>query len=263
MPQIDKFELLMGLGLSPNQARVYQTILQLGNATVLNIAKSSSVRREDVYKVLPALDKMGLIEKLLGKPTIIRATPVAGALASLIIDEKVKSDERITSMKMKFQELSNAKWVQPAPMSEDESLYVLMPKGRSIIAKLADLVSNSKSSIFGIDALKEIFHGASLLSSETKKAIHNGAAVNVIIEDYNSDVNQKKQVRQAINIKSANFRFHKSTLSRFVVFDNKDAMISTSRKKDSEDTSALWTNDANLIGVLRGYFDAAWSESEE
>jgi len=57
----------MGLGLSPNQAKVYQTILKLGNVPVGLIAKSSSVRREDVYKVLPTLEKMGLIEKLLGK----------------------------------------------------------------------------------------------------------------------------------------------------------------------------------------------------
>ena len=53
----------MGLGLSPNQAKVYQTILKLGNVPVGLIAKSSSVRREDVYKVLPTLEKMGLIEK--------------------------------------------------------------------------------------------------------------------------------------------------------------------------------------------------------
>jgi hypothetical protein len=40
-------------------------------------------------------------------------------------------------------------------------------------------------------------------------------------------------------------------------------MISTNRKNSSEDTSALWTTDTNLIGVLRGYFETAWSESEE
>jgi len=95
LTELDKTDLLVGLGLTPNQAKVYQTILKLGNTTVGQIAKSTPVRREDIYKVLPALEKMGLIEKLLGKPAIIRATPVAGALTSLILDEKVKSDEKI------------------------------------------------------------------------------------------------------------------------------------------------------------------------
>lgn len=53
----DNTELLMGLGLSPNQAKVYHSILKAGDATVGMIAKSSAVRREDIYKVLPALKK--------------------------------------------------------------------------------------------------------------------------------------------------------------------------------------------------------------
>ncbi len=142
--EIDKSDLLMGLGLTPNQAKVYHTILKIGSATVIQIAKSSSVRREDVYKVLPALEKMGLAEKLLGKPALIRATPVAGALASLIIDEKVKSDERIATMKEKFQLLSKAKWAEPLVVGGEESLYALIPEGKAVIAKLSNLISNLK-----------------------------------------------------------------------------------------------------------------------
>ena len=63
MSESDKTDLLIGLGLTPNQAKVYQTILKLGNVAVGQIAKSTSVRREDVYKVLPALEKMGLSRK--------------------------------------------------------------------------------------------------------------------------------------------------------------------------------------------------------
>jgi sugar-specific transcriptional regulator TrmB len=253
----------MGLGLSPNQARVYQTILQLGNATVLDIAKSSSVRREDVYKVLPALEKMGLVEKLLGKPIIIRATPVAGALTSLILDEKIKSDERIASMKMKFQELSNAKWVQPMVTDKDESLFAIIPEGKAIVAKFTSLIAGFKIEFFWIGTTNEVTHITCLLSSEITRAIHKGVEVKVIIEDFNSAQSQKKQVQQCINIDAINIRFHTSPLKKFAAFDGKDAMISTDRGRISEDTSSLWTNDANLIGILQGYFDSAWSDSEE
>jgi sugar-specific transcriptional regulator TrmB len=253
----------MGLGLSPNQAKVYQTILKLGDIPVGMIAKSSSVRREDVYKVLPALEKMGLVEKLLGKPAMIRATPVAGALASLIVDEKVKSDERIASMKAKFQVLSKAMWTQPIVLGEEESLYALIPEGKAVIAKLNNLIASSKINMFWIDTLKEISHVTSLLVAEIKKAIHNRVEVKVIIEDFKPDESQTKQVQRTIYIESASIRFHHQPLNRFTVFDGKEAMISTNRKSNSEDTSALWTTDSNLIGVLRGYFETAWNESEE
>ena len=154
LSESDKTDLLMGLGLSPNQAKVYQTILKLGNSTVIQIAKSSSVRREDVYKVLSPLENMGLVEKLLGKPAKVRATPVAGALASLILDEKVKSDERIATMKEKFQLLSKAKWTQPLVAGEKESLYDLISEGNAVIAKFSNLISSLKSDVLWIADLK-------------------------------------------------------------------------------------------------------------
>jgi hypothetical protein len=40
-------------------------------------------------------------------------------------------------------------------------------------------------------------------------------------------------------------------------------MIPTTGKSTSEANSALWTTDTNLIGVLTGYFETSWSESEE
>jgi sugar-specific transcriptional regulator TrmB len=263
MAELDKTDLLMGLGLTPNQAKVYQTILKLGNSTVIQIAKSSSVRREDVYKVLPALEKMGLAEKLLGKPAIIRATPVAGALTSLILDEKVKSDERIASMKAKFQVIANAKWEQPMAVGEKESLYALIPEGKAVISKLTSLIDNSKINVSGIDSLTEISHITSLLFAEINRAIHNRVEIKVIIEDFKPDESQQKQLQHTLNSESINIRFHRQPLKRFTVFDGSEAMISTNRKDVSENTSALWTTDANLIGVLNGYFETAWSESEE
>ena len=263
MSELDKSDLLMGLGLTPNQAKVYQTILRIGNATVIQIAKSSSVRREDVYKVLPALEKMGLAEKLLGKPALIRATPVAGALASLIIDEKVKSDERIATMKKKFQLLSKAKWAEPLVVGEEESLYALIPEGKAVIAKFSNSISGLKSDIIWIADLKEISHVTSLLSTEIAGVVHKGVKFREIIEDFRPDESQIRQVKRTLNFKSASIRIHRQLLNRFAVFDGKEAMISTTRKNTSEDTSALWTTDANLIGVLSGYFEMGWRESKE
>ena len=260
---MDKINLLLSLGLSPNQAKVYQSILKLGNATAIQMAESSSVYREDIYKVLPALEKLGLVEKLLGKPAIFRATPVDGALSSLIVDEKVKSDERIASMKAKFKKISEAKWVLPIRAGNDKSLYALIPEGKPLIAKLASLTASSRTDIFWMSTLNEICHVITLIFDEIKRASHRGVAFKVIIENFDADKSQRKQVQHIIDIDSANIRVNHQTLNRFLVFDNREAMIPTTGKSTSEANSALWTTDTNLIGVLRGYFETSWSESEE
>ena len=95
MANDENTDLLLGLGLSLNQARVYLAILKLERTAVGQIAKFSKVRREDVYRILPTLEKMGLIERLMGKPVEIRATPISDALTFLVAEEKTKSDDRL------------------------------------------------------------------------------------------------------------------------------------------------------------------------
>jgi sugar-specific transcriptional regulator TrmB len=263
MSEMDRLDLLMGLGLSPNQAKVYQTLLKVGDAKVGDIAKWASVRREDVYKVLPVLEKMGLIEKLLGKPAIIRVTPVAGALTSLILNEKIKSDERIASMKEKFRTIAKVQWKKPISLVEEESQYALIPEGKAVIAKLTRLIVSSKTSFVWISSLKDVSHITALCSAEIKRAIHDGVAVRIIIENLELDDSRRQQVQGLLNIDSASARFDHQPLNRFAVFDSREAMISTYKKDDFEDTSALWTTDINLIGVLSSYFEAVWSESKE
>ena len=124
MTDDENTDLLLGLGLSLNQARVYLVILKLEKTTVGQVAKYSKVRREDVYRIMPSLEKMGLIERLMGKPTVIRATPISDALSFLVAEEKTKSDDRLTGMQSRVQKLSLKDWKQPLP--GDESIYILI-----------------------------------------------------------------------------------------------------------------------------------------
>src|SRR4030043_2469910 len=115
MPNDENTDLLLGLGLTLNQAKVYLAILELEKTTVGQVAKFSKVRREDVYRLLPALEKMGLVERLLGKPTEIRATLISDSLALLVTEEKNKAEERLTGMRNMVQKLSLKNW-KPSPL---------------------------------------------------------------------------------------------------------------------------------------------------
>src|SRR5512147_977014 len=115
MSNDENTDLLLGLGLSLNQARVYLAILKLEKTTVGQVSKFSKVRREDVYRILPSLEKLGLIERLLGKPAEVRATLISNALKLLVAEEKRKSDERLLEMKNKVKKLSLKDWTQRLP----------------------------------------------------------------------------------------------------------------------------------------------------
>jgi sugar-specific transcriptional regulator TrmB len=55
MTNDENTELLLGLGLTLNQAKVYLAVIKLEKTTVVQVANFSKVRREDVYRILPTL----------------------------------------------------------------------------------------------------------------------------------------------------------------------------------------------------------------
>jgi sugar-specific transcriptional regulator TrmB len=145
MTNDENTELLLGLGLTLNQAKVYLAVIKLEKTTVVQVANFSKVRREDVYRILPSLEKMGLVERLLGKPTEIRATRILDALSLLVDTEKGKSDERLVGMRGIVQKLSLKDWKQELP--KEESTYILIAEKNSIFAKASELINESKKEL--------------------------------------------------------------------------------------------------------------------
>jgi sugar-specific transcriptional regulator TrmB len=61
----DDIQTLTDLGLSLLQAKTYLNLAKLGKANVQTIAKASNVARQDIYRVMPKLQKLGLAEKFI------------------------------------------------------------------------------------------------------------------------------------------------------------------------------------------------------
>jgi sugar-specific transcriptional regulator TrmB len=260
MPNDEDTVLLLGLGLSLNQARVYLAILQLQENTVGQIAKFSKVRREDVYRILPALEKMGLIERLLGKPTKIRATPISDALSFLVAEEKKRSDERLSGMRVTVQRLSLKDWKRPLPV--EESIYILIVGKKAILVKTLGLIRNSRKEVALIADKARIMLILSQLSDECKQAIKNGAQIRLIFEGDSTDSLLKEKVQKLIDGASVHVKFHRKPLNHFIMSDDTEALITGSKKSGIGESPSLWTNNSNLIGVLRTSFEFDWKKAE-
>ena len=254
-------DLLLGLGLSLNQARVYLAILKLEKTTVGQVAKFSKVRREDVYRILPSLEKMGLVERLLGKPAEVRATPISDALTFLVSEEKSKFDERLTGMKSTVQRLSLKDWKQP--LSGEESIYILIAEKKAILAKTSELVGNSRKEVALIADKARIIPILAQFSDEYRQAIKEGAQIRLIFEGESPEGSLKEKVKKLIGGTSVLVKFHHEPLNHFIMSDDKEALITTSKETGLGESPSLWTNNSNLIGVLRTGFESDWKKAED
>jgi sugar-specific transcriptional regulator TrmB len=254
-------DLLLGLGLTLNQAKVYLAILKLEKTTVRQVAKFSKVRREDVYRLLPSLEKMGLVERLLGKPTEIRATLISDALSLLVAEEKNRAEERLTGMRSMVQKLSLKEWKQP-PLGE-ESIYILIAEKKAILAKTSELIRNSRREIALIADKARIMPVLAQFSDEYRLAKKKGAQVRLLFEGDRPNDLLKEQVKKYIGDgNSVHVRFHPEALNHFIMSDDKEALITTSKERGLGESPSLWTNNRNLIGVLRTSFESDWKKAE-
>jgi len=256
----ENMDLLLGLGLTLNQAKVYLTILRLEKTTVGQITKFSKVYREDVYRILPTLEHMGLIERLLGKPTEIRATPISDALSFLVSEEEGKFDERLKGMKGIVERLSLKDWKQP--LSKEESIFILIAEKKAILAKTSGLIRNSTKEVALITDKTRIMPTLSQFSDEYKTAIKKGTNIRLLLEGENQDVLLKGKVAKLIGNISVQVKFYSEPLNHFIMSDDKEALITTSKESGLGESPSLWTNNGNLIGVLRTGFESDWRKAK-
>jgi sugar-specific transcriptional regulator TrmB len=263
MSNDENTDLLLGLGLTFNQARVYLAILKLEKTTVSQVAKFSKVRREDVYRILPGLEKMGLVERLLGKPTEIRATLVSDALTSLVAEKKNKFNERLLDMEnkvQKLQKLSLKDWTQRLP--DKESIYILIPDKTAILAKTSGLIKDSRKEVALIADEGIIMQVLSKFSDEWKQAVKRGVQIRLIFEGESQGGLLKEKVKKLTGNVSVHVKFHRDPLNHFIMSDDKEGLITTSKEGVLGESPSLWTNNSNLIGVLRTSFESDWKKAE-
>jgi Predicted transcriptional regulators len=69
MHQEDDIETLTELGLTYLQSKIYLVMCQTGETTVKNLAKNANVARQEVSRVTEELQNLGLILKVISRPT--------------------------------------------------------------------------------------------------------------------------------------------------------------------------------------------------
>src|SRR5690554_3980552 len=105
---LEEVEVLMSLGLTGRQARVYLSLLKIGNGKAKTIADISLVNRQEIYRILDDLQQMGLIRKNITTPTTFTATPLSDIAKVLLTQKTVELSSVRQKTKQLIKKLDNA-----------------------------------------------------------------------------------------------------------------------------------------------------------
>jgi hypothetical protein len=85
----------------------------------------------------------------------------------------------------------------------------------------------------------------------------------VIFEGESTDNLLKEKVQKLIHGASFQIKFCREPLKHFIMSDEKEAMITASKENGLGEDPSLWTNNGNLIGILKTSFESDWQKAKD
>ena len=257
---------LSDFGITFNQARVYITAAQMGIASIKEISKKSNVPREEIYRLLPKLEKLGLLEKILGKPIKVKATPFGAVLSLLIKREKDMNSQRLSKLKAeKGKLLKDIQILEIKNDSEGKAHFTLISQRDAGLQKILSMIDVAERTI-DMSISRDLFlHFFATYGLPIKKAISRGVEFRIVIEEidhYDSIISLMKEYKSPRA--SFSIRFTNQRLCPYFIVDHKEALLSTSTELNPlRIEHYLWTTNTNLIDLILRIFEIIWLTSKE
>jgi sugar-specific transcriptional regulator TrmB len=259
----EEVQTLTRLGLTFCQARVYLALVRSGIATAKTISKVSKVAREDVYRIMPMLQKLGLVEKAITSPSMFKAIPIQDGLSILLERRIEETSELQAKTKEVLQNLmeKNTK----TTLQEEEPQFFLIPEKTPLFLKIRELADKAQTSIDIACTWQRV---KSVVLDEGEywtKIMEKGVKIRVITEKP-QDENQLPEIVQFIK-KNPSYKLRYILTPVPVVlmmYDKKQVIFCTSRTTDDPTrTPSIWSNNPSLLALAQTYFEKMWKKSLE
>jgi sugar-specific transcriptional regulator TrmB len=256
----ERIETLTGLGLTVDEARIYLALLQTGTATAKQLAENSKIVRPDIYRIIPTLQKKGIIEILITRPTRFQAIPVARALPFLLKRKTTEQNE----LKKKTQELlSDLKnnHAEKDPQETDTEFAIIYGED-AIMQRLKEALLKAKIRVCAVTSQKRFSEAILELAKGYQKALKKGVKIRIAAEKHVTNKAAFKIVQTLSQNPNFEVRYFSAPSPEIVtIFDSREAYVTMSQVAQLAEASAIWSNNHTFITLAQTYFENKWNNS--
>lgn len=260
---------LRGLGLKDVQTRVYLCLEHTEALTAKEISKATNVRREDVYRVLPHLLELSLIEKIIDFPAKFRAVPLKTAVCTLYQRRKKQNSEvqrEITKLTSTL--LKNREKKQNRMDVEDETQFVLVPKKETFLRYLENTPNRTRESLEIMITWKNFsstLYARPKLRGRLEAAAKRDVKLRILLDKPDCgetafELLESMMKRQpSMSVRCTNTPI--DTVLR--IYDKKEVLINTVAEGDLTEYPALLTRNHSVISMALKFFEIQWITAKE
>jgi DNA-binding response OmpR family regulator len=252
---------LAHFGLTKTQAKIYITLIALGVASASEIAALSKIRREEVYRIIPEMEKHGIITRKLKAPRKFSAIQPETAF-QLLTKTKLKTmTEEIDKLRQKQAELISRLKTIELPTQRNKCSIDVISKQHNLFLKLIDTTQNAKRQIDAIVSLENLEYAYLNYPKNLKERLAKAIKIRVITESHEPDAFTKEIIRYSeANNNRIELRQAEKVPFNLTIVDDNEAIWGGLQPKN-KNTQDLWTNDPTQITILKTSFESLWQKS--
>ncbi|MCW4005835.1 MAG: hypothetical protein NWF04_04470 [Candidatus Bathyarchaeota archaeon] len=252
----DHIELLMQLGLTLNEARVYLTLSEMGKATAKALSRNSGVTREFIYQILPKLYKKGIAEVVITSPKTFRAIPLKKAYAVLMQQKEQENSE----LQQKIEDACK-RCPDVSSQNPDEPQIFMIPTGKAMYSRISQEYKDVHQSIDLTIPLKKFLDLTKFFYNISKVMTRREVKLRILVEKQEQDnVEKYEDVTPMAEIKFINTTTPTNpTPIEMMLFDKKRLMFSTSAENSIDKMTWLYANNPFIIKLASNYFKTKWA----
>ncbi len=251
---------LMELGLTRLEAKTYLALSKVENAAIKTISKTANIAKQDVYRIIPRLQALGLVEKVVAPQATYQAVPLQSGILALLQTKAREYDnlqKRTTALVRNFRK---SKFDQEVRVENPQ--FRIISEKFLLLRTLDDLTDNTRETI-DVAHFWEFTRGM-LFKHEPgilKRAMSRGVRIKWITETHKEDKEAKKILATLTEYPLFEIRYVPPPISvRLAIYDRKDAIIGLNHLTEDWVTSMV-SNNKFFAEVMTNYHEHMWNNS--
>lgn len=243
------------LGMTGRQAEIYIAISKLGQAAVKTIAKTAQTDRAEIYRVMPKLQKLGLIKKIVTTPITLRAIPLSEGLSILLQRNSEKHKEIQTKAEQFLRSFKEKK------TNQKDFQYTLTSGLKGVDREFLRNLGEIQTRLDCIFQWRGILYRVNRQFEDYKEALERGIKIRYI-----THVPEGEKMPQTIQTlkKTGFFEIRNAATAPkagIAINDKKSISIVTLSGSNTNELEVLHSNNPAVAGLAQDYFELKWAVS--
>lgn len=246
-------DLLMRLGFTNSQAKVYLSLVYLGQCCVHNILKVAQIDRAETYRVLSQLEKQGFVQRVLVNPCEFKPVSVSELLPTLVSRKKAE----VTQLEREAKRLQKKKIENIVPNPD----YMLLASKPEMVLERMKHTYHPAETIRVVSTLRSFKKSTKVFEDMLLRFIEDGTKVTFIVDSPENETVPASLTALVLH-PSFTLKFtNESSIVPLIIIDDVEVWINTSGNVDFLEATHLLSNNPSLIVLAQGYFDQLLAES--